>query len=295
MTSLVEQLQTDAMNLSVPVVNLLLKTKALATKLDLQELLEWANRELSGYAQTDDIPPYRMVQGEYKVWNPYHGWQPILFPKSVKIPATRGVTSAIGEIEGYSPRKGEEIAVSIRPEEKARLVAALEIPMDVAWLANSANVQDIPGKVRNFILEWSLKLEKLGIKGDGLSFSPADKTKAEGSSITIGSIQNFAGNIGQAVGQSSIQATQTNTSFLDLDAVRKLAVQINEHADDLPAQSSSVIRHELKDLDEELQVPAPNQSKVRAVLGSIKRALEGAAGNLIASGILAELAKILPH
>jgi hypothetical protein len=113
MTSLVEQLQTEAMNLSVPVANLLLKTKTLATKLDLPEVLEWANRELSGYAQTDDIPPYRIVQGEFKVWNPYHGWQPLLFPTSVTIPPTRGVTSAIGEIESNPLKAGQSIAVSL--------------------------------------------------------------------------------------------------------------------------------------------------------------------------------------
>src|ERR1700691_3908877 len=98
MASLVEQLQAEAMNLSLPVVGLLMKMKALATKLDLKELLEWVDRELAGYAITDDIPAYRMVQGEFKVWNPYHGWQPIFFPKSVKVPATRGVTSPIGEL-----------------------------------------------------------------------------------------------------------------------------------------------------------------------------------------------------
>src|SRR5882757_8982793 len=119
MTSLVEQLQTEAMNLSVRVASLLLKTKTLATKLNLQELLEWANRELSGYAQTDDIPPYRMVQGEYKVWNPFHGWQPLLFPKSVTIPATRGVTSAIGEIEDNPLKAGQSVSISLEPGEKA--------------------------------------------------------------------------------------------------------------------------------------------------------------------------------
>lgn len=62
MASLIEQLQVDAMHLSVPVVNLLLKTKTLATKLDLPNLLNCANHELSGYAQTDEIPPYRMVE-----------------------------------------------------------------------------------------------------------------------------------------------------------------------------------------------------------------------------------------
>jgi len=293
MTSLIEQLQSESMNPSVPVVNLLLKTKALATKLDVQELLEWANRELSGYARTDEIPPYRMVQGEFKAWNPYHGWQPILFPKSMVMPATRGVTSAVGEIEGYPPKKGESVTISIEPEEKARLIAALKIPTDIAWLANSANVQGIPDKVRNLVVEWSLKLEKLGIQGEGLSFSLAEKTKAEGSSITIGTIQNFVGNIGQSVGQSSIQATQENTNSLDLDAVRALAIQMNKHADELPAEALPVCRQQLKQLDAELSSTGPSQSKVRAMLSSIKNVLEGAAGSVVAFGILVELTKIL--
>ena len=289
MPSLVEQLQADAMNLSVPVVNLLLKTQALATKLDLPDLLKWANRELSGYAQTDEIPPYRMVQGEFKGWNPYHGWQPILFPKSVKVPAARGVTSAIADLENYTPRAGEGMAISMTSEEKAPIVAALGT--DVIWLANSASVQSIPGRVRDLILEWSLKLEKLGIMGEGLSFSPAEKTKAGSSHITIGSIQNFAGNIGQVGGESSIQASQEITSSLDLDAVRRLAIQMNKYANELPAQT----RPALEQLDKELKSVTPSQSKVRAILGSVKNVLEGAAGNVIASGVLMELAKILSH
>src|SRR5713101_522529 len=155
MISLVEQLQAEALDPSVSVVSLLLKAKAPATKLDLQDLLAWVNRELSGYAQTDDIPPYRMVQGEYKAWNPYHGWQPILFPKSVHVPATRGVTSAIGELEGYSLKKGNLIFITLQPEEKAHLVAALEFPTDVAWIANPSNVMGIVGAARYIILEWS--------------------------------------------------------------------------------------------------------------------------------------------
>jgi hypothetical protein len=167
--------------------------------------------------------------------------------------------------------------------------------MDVAWMANSANVQGIPAKVRNLILEWSLKLEKLGIKGDGLSFSPAERTKAEASSITIGNIQTFAGNIGQSIGQSSIRATQKNSNFLDLNAIRTLAIQMNKHADELPTQSLPAIRQQLEGLNNELRSVSPSQSKIKAILGSIKGALEGAAGNLIAAGILAELAKILSH
>jgi hypothetical protein len=183
----------------------------------------------------------------------------------------------------------------MRPEEKARLVGYLEFPTDVAWFANSANVQGIPGRVRNLVLEWGLRLEKLGIKGEGLSFSPAEKTKAAASAITIGKIENFAGNLGTSINQSSIQATQTKVGVIDLDAIQALVAQINKHTDELPARSVSAVRNEIENLNKEFQSAAPNRTKVMAALGSIKSALEGAAGNLIASGILAELAKILPH
>jgi hypothetical protein len=140
-----------------------------------------------------------------------------------------------------------------------------------------------------------LKLEQLGIKGEGLSFSKAEKTTADSNSITIGSTQHFVGNIGQRGGHSSIQATQTDNSILDLGAVRALVAQIIKHSNELPTESSAVVRLELKSLDEDVRSSVPNQSKIRAALSSIKTALEGAAGNLIASGILAEIAKLLTH
>jgi hypothetical protein len=298
-TSLVEQLQAEVMNLSVPVVSLLMKMKALATKLDLDELLEWVNRELAGYNETDDIPDYRMVQGEYKVWNPYRGWQPIIFPKSIKIPSTRGVTSAIGELEGRVAKPGELVTISLRPEEKAAIVSSLQFPMDVAWIANPANVDGIVGAVRNLILEQSLKLEKLGIKGQGLAFSDAERGKAQNemSSISIAHVETLtAGVVGsQVLRHSSMNVSQTNDSSVDLKAVRQLVVQIKKHAHDLPSGSLPAITRELKGLDKELESPRANSSRIRATLGSIKNVLEGAAGNLIASGIVAELAKILAH
>jgi hypothetical protein len=299
MASLVEQLQAEAMNLSLPVVGLLMKMKALATKLDLKELLEWVDRELAGYAITDDIPAYRMVQGEFKVWNPYHGWQPIFFPKSVKVPATRGVTSPIGELEGRVAKAGDLVAISLRPEEKARLISSLEVPMDVAWIANPSNVDGIVGAVRNLILEWSLKLEKLGIKGEGLTFSDSEKSKAknEMSSINIAHVETLtAGVIGsQTLSHSSMSVNQAYDNSIDLSAVKQLLVQIKKHAHDLPAESLPIVEREIAGIDRELGGTSANPSKIRAALSSIKNALEGAAGNLIASGILAELGRIASH
>jgi hypothetical protein len=66
---------------------------------------------------------------------------------------------------------------------------------------------------------------------------------------------------------------------------------MNKYADELPSEA----RAPIEELNKELKWASPNQSKVRAILGSVKNVIEGAAGNVIASGVLMELAKILGH
>ena len=86
---------------------------------------------------------------------------------------------------------------------------------DVGMRVSRNNVTNVLAAVRDLILDWSLRLEKLGIKGEGMSFSTDEKSKAHtgNSVVTIGSIGDFAGNIGsQSFGQSSIKATQTTNS-----------------------------------------------------------------------------------
>lgn len=56
-----------------------------------------------------------------------------------------------------------------------------------------SEIAGIIDSVRNILLEWSLKLEKDGILGDGITFSKEEKEKA---STVNYHIQNFSGVLG---------------------------------------------------------------------------------------------------
>ncbi len=65
-------------DLGFDIMNLLRKAYLVARKLKLQEFEDWVNNELNGYKDLDKIPDYRLLRGELKAWNTYHGWIPVI-------------------------------------------------------------------------------------------------------------------------------------------------------------------------------------------------------------------------
>ena len=78
MGSLVLELQRDSLDSSVAISGLLRKALVVAHKLQIREFEEWVTRELDGYQNAAEVPQYRQIQGSVRVWNPFHGWQPVL-------------------------------------------------------------------------------------------------------------------------------------------------------------------------------------------------------------------------
>jgi hypothetical protein len=74
MTSIVEQIQHDALDHNVPVSTLLRRVKLAATKLGLGAVEDWVEQELKGYRT--HAPDYRVVAGRPMARNPYRGWEP---------------------------------------------------------------------------------------------------------------------------------------------------------------------------------------------------------------------------
>jgi hypothetical protein len=74
-TTLVEKLQSDAMDQSVTVSNLLRRVKFTAAKLGLGRIEDWVEQELNGYEKR--VPDYRMVHGRPLGRNPVRGWMPL--------------------------------------------------------------------------------------------------------------------------------------------------------------------------------------------------------------------------
>jgi AbiTii len=61
MSSIVSQLQLEALERNVRVSDLLRKSLGVARKLKLSELQSSIEKELSGYRQTDEVTDYREV------------------------------------------------------------------------------------------------------------------------------------------------------------------------------------------------------------------------------------------
>jgi hypothetical protein len=291
--SLIEELQAQALDRSVPVDDLLLKAKVVAEKLDIPELREWVNRELNGYGQNDQFPEYRKVQGDLQAFNPYHGWQPIIFPEPGKVKwlfEPRIVNSPAGQLEGA--KDDVEFSFNIEPSLKAQLIQALEYPCEVRCLLNRSQILAIPGHVRSKILDWSLRLEKAGIRGEGLSFSQHEKERAHYVSISIhGNVENLSNVVDVAQG-AHVTTQQTSKAIIDVSGLAALAADLRQHVDSVIAPDRREQFHrEIEVIESESQTETPNPGRLRraltAVQAMVRDAAVSAGSSLIVQGALA--------
>jgi hypothetical protein len=179
MTSLILDLQRDALDSNIRVSDLLRKALVAARKLGIKDFEAWINLELNGYVEWKNIPTYRMLQGQIEAWNPFYGWQPVIFedPEYAKALSSCSVSQSIGEIEatiGDHKPQGRLI-MSLPQETEYEIIQGLDLTTKVSRRVSAARIVNILDAVRNIILGWSLKLEQDGILGEGLAFSDREK------------------------------------------------------------------------------------------------------------------------
>lgn len=296
MPSLVQQLQAEALNPEISVADLLRKAKVIAAKLELQQFHSWIDNELGGYTidNQEELPKYRIVRGEVRAFNPYRGWLPIFFstPGMEERLSRRGINQSIAALQDMMtlPTEGD-LVVDFSSEAKGAIGDAIGFRTDVKLFIGRNAVAGILDAVRTLILDWSLRLEKEGILGEGLSFSLREKEKAQtpGTYYHVSHIENFAGAIGPISGQSELTVNQVNAAAKDKAA--ELIEQVKKYAPllDLHPDQQRRLNVELGRLDEELKSDQANPSRVRKALASVKAILEGAAGNVVAQGIIAAI------
>ena len=87
---------------------MLRKALVVAAKLDVPELRTLCEHELGGYGESQ-APEYRKIEGQVKVHNPYHGWQPVLIanPDYARRVSERYVNQSIGELEDLLGRESD--------------------------------------------------------------------------------------------------------------------------------------------------------------------------------------------
>ncbi|MCW6026468.1 hypothetical protein K4043_00405 [Stenotrophomonas sp. SRS1] len=222
---IVIQLQELASDSNHDINDLLRKALMVATKLNLAEFRGWILSELNGYSGTglESLPAYRIIQGDLRVHNPYHGLQPFILPKDLhdsvaRIHVTESVAS-LGELVSGT-RRGE-ITYQFQPEAE-RLLMSLQgefAQLRPLRVVGPNKLIAILNTVRTRIMEWALSLEAEGVLGDGISFSASEKKTAM-SSHNI-RIENFQGILGNVEGGSVSQTNTQNIAASDFSSLAR--------------------------------------------------------------------------
>jgi hypothetical protein len=286
---IVLELQHDCLDSSVPVSAILRKAKAIASKLDLDELVGWFDEELNGYScSADELPAHRKGIGVPKFRNPYHGWCPILtgddwFGNAV---STAYLFQPISQLESLAAgSKSDMLLMQYPPAIAAVIHEQLPTPMECALHFPKDQVRSGLDYVRNKVLDWTLALEKKGITGEGFTFDK--KEKEEAVAVTNHIYGSNIGVLGSVAGDASVSELSIASNSVDFDEIQKLLDQINQSKGALPAATASALEGPLIEL--EAGASEENASKVKAAFAAMVPILQGAGGNIVAAGILGAL------
>lgn len=195
MSSIVLDLQNEVTKPDCDIVNVLRKAHLIATKLNLSEFEKWISCELYGYKNVEAIPYYREVRGVLKAYNPYYGWIPAMISdmELENSICNKRVPNSISEILTLCS-KGEKVLFSEFTGEQLDFLNRIFIsplPMKYALHLSAAAVGDIIEKVKNTVMEWTIKLEAEGILGEGMQFNSTEREAAKQIPQTI---NNYYGN-----------------------------------------------------------------------------------------------------
>ena len=272
--SLILDIQENCLDSNVPVVQILRKAKVVAAKLELEDFLKWLNDELDGYTcDEEELPPYRVSTGEPKAFNTYHGWRTIQFtnPDHAKMISTATIKQPIGPMEKMmlSQQAGSILIFPYSPEQKTQLSSWLNHPADVRLEVAVGAIIGIIDKVRNILLDWTLKLEKSGVIGEGLSFNKEDKVEA--TTVT----QNFYAENIAVTGQVHDQANVTNIQNtyhlpLSIQDVVSFTNQTRGVISHLPDEIQGDVQKYTEQIVEEAKKEKPEHSLIKSLLTSLR-------------------------
>lgn len=289
MSSIVLDLQNEVTKADCDIVSVLRKAHLIAAKLGLTDFDKWILCELNGYDNDDTIPDYRIVKGQLKAHNSIHGWIPAVFHDAVtenKICNTK-VNISLTEIIELC-ENGKEIVSEFTGEALLYINSLFdsEFPRHYAVFIPCSAFKGIIEKVKNTVLEWTIKLESKGILGEGMSFDMDEKETAKTMPQTI---NNYYGNtsvFNAPVDKSSIVTGNNNkvefTYEKARDAVSEIESAITE--DGISAEDMETYIEMLTEIKE--KITAQKKPNI------IKSALVGLKDFLIGAGASATVAII---
>lgn len=299
MAGLVLELQRDALDKAVSPSDLLRKALLISRKLNQPDIRNWIELELSGYAgvrveEVERYAPYRVVKGELVCFNPYRGWIPLDSNSAHHNEAmrTRTIGQSISQLEDVLVSGDDNLVVKFSDKARFAIMAAMNEPFEPAVSLQRQCILGIIDSVRNKLLEWTLQLEDKGIIGQDLTFSRDEKIAA--SSITNNTINNI-GTMSNSQLQVHSSGSQNLVGQDGVELAKKLvdALESVSGVLKLSASSEAELRAEIETIKTQLNSPKPKSNVLKECFLSAKAILEGAAGNVLASGIATQIPAVV--
>ncbi|PHM48716.1 AbiTii domain-containing protein [Xenorhabdus sp. KK7.4] len=292
MSGLVLELQRDALNKNIRVSDLLRKALVVSKKLIIVEIETWVNNELNGYPSNEEaIPGYREIRGEVKVFNPYHGLQPLYMNANLaEVLSTRKIGQPVGELDSLlNDHQGQNLQIPFNQNTKNQLIKLMNFPLEPVLLVSHTEIVGILEAIRNEVLNWALNLESRGILGDKMSFTKEEKQAA--AQVTYQVTNNIQNMNNSQLQQDSAGANQTlivNEAPKDFSNFIEQFKKVHENLE-LNELRRKELNTEIATMELQLDSPHPKQIIISESVKSIRSILEGITGSVIATGLLALL------
>jgi hypothetical protein len=217
--SMAKNLLERALSSNSDISELLRTTYAVARKLKVKDLAEWADRELKGYPPGTDIPKYRYLKGNVRAHNPYCGWIPIIIqdPHDAKKFTTMPCNLSVPEIQSLVKDSEGQLVMSYAHTDERDLMRhtvgmdGVRLNFEVRLFITHSALTAILETVKSQILDWAIKLDEQGSQGNDLP--PGTQELQKSASVHYTFNNNFHGNVSHTqLQQHSVSGNQSMDS-----------------------------------------------------------------------------------
>ena len=183
MPGLIEELVSDASDATKPVSQLLRRMKVAAVRLKLDDTESWVEHELNGYPQDGSpLPAYRNQSGTPMGDHVRYGPQPLTGGNAAIRTAlsNRPLHQSLSSIEDLLSRPEDGIFWFPYSEPLNSQILDMNrgIIRSAGLQMDGSRLRDVVDSVRDRILTWALSMEKAGVTGAGMSFTPSEQKAA---------------------------------------------------------------------------------------------------------------------
>lgn len=294
---IVIELQQEVLKQDCDIVNVLRRAHVIATKLQLTEFDSWITHELNGYPNQEVCPEYRKIKGVLKAFNPYQGWIPAMI-SDIEMETDvceRKMANSISEIVSLCQEENDLLSEFTGAQtEILNKIFRTTFPMKYALFIPRTSVMDIIEKVKNTILEWTLKLEEKGIIGDNMTFTEKEKNTATSIPQTINNYYGDTKIVNSSGDNTTVVAGDNNNVSFSYEKASKIIEEIeksinNENLNQDDLETAKDILVDIRDkIDQKKKT-----SIIKATLSGLKDFLIGAGANVAAALIQTKLKDII--